>query len=179
MLRDARSRVWRCLCMRALLRSTRQRTATTMAVKQMIIGRSYNMKRLILLVMVLCGLALSSCEKEPKHESYYVLYFSAHVVDEDGNPIQGICAYPETSAFYGRTGYSDYKGVISGFVHIHPSVLHNIIFEDVDGEYNGGEYETITVSIREKLSGLENKPDDWGFVGSGIVDLGDVVMKLK
>ena len=55
--------------------------------------------------MVLCGLALSSCEKEPKHESYYVLYFSAHVVDEDGNPIQGICAYPETSAFYGRTGW--------------------------------------------------------------------------
>ena len=137
------------------------------------------MKRLILLAMVLCGLALSSCEKEPKHRSYYVLYFSAHVVDEAGNPIQGIYSYPETSAFYGRSGYSDYQGVISGFVHLHPSELRNIIFEDVDGEYNGGEYETLTVSIREKLSGLENKPDDWGFVGSGMVDLGDVVMKLK
>ena len=140
---------------------------------------SIAMKRLILLAMVLCGLALSSCEKEQKHRSYYVLYFSAHVVDEAGDPIQGIYSYPETSAFYGRSGYSDYQGVISGFVHIHPSELHNIVFEDVDGEYNGGEYETLTVSIREKLSGLENKPDDWGFVGSGIVDLGDVVMKLK
>ena len=140
---------------------------------------SIAMKRLILLAMVFCGLALSSCEKEPKHKSYYVLYFSAHVVDEAGNPIQGIYSYPETSAFYGRSGYSDYQGVISGFVHIHPSELHNIVFEDVDGEYNGGEYETLTVSIREKLSGLENKPDDWGFVGSGMVDLGDVVMKLK
>lgn len=137
------------------------------------------MKRLLLLAMVVCGFALSSCEKEPKNEPYYVLSFCAEVVDEAGNPIQGIYSYPETSAFYGRSGYSDYQGVISGFVHIHPSELHNIVFEDVDGEYNGGEYETLTVSIREKLSGLDNKPDDLGLVGSGIVDLGDVVMKLK
>lgn len=137
------------------------------------------MKRLMILAMVLCGLALSSCENEPKHRSYYVLYFSAHVVDEAGNPIQGIYSYPETSAFYGRSGYSDYQGEISGFVHIHPSELHNVVFEDVDGEYNGGEYETITVNIREQLAGLDNKPDEWGFVGSDVVDLGDVVMKLK
>ena len=137
------------------------------------------MKRLILLAMVLCGLALSSCEQEQKHRSYYVLYFSAHVVDEAGNPIQGIYSYPEPSAFYGRSGYSDYQGVISGFVHLHPSELHNIVFEDVDGEYNGGEYETITVNIREQLAGLDNNPDEWGFVGSDVVDLGDVVMKLK
>ena len=137
------------------------------------------MKRLILLAMVLCGLALSSCEKEQKHRSYYVLYFSAHVVDEAGNPIQGIYSYPETSAFYGRSGYSDYQGVVSGFAHLHPSELHNIVFEDIDGEYNGGEYETITVNIREQLAGLDNKPDEWGYVGSEVVDLGDVVMKLK
>lgn len=137
------------------------------------------MKRLILLAMVLCGLALSSCEKEPKHRSYYVLYFTAHVVDEAGNPIQGIYSYPETSAFYGRSGYSDYQGVISGFVHLHPSELHNIVFEDVDGEYNGGEYETVTVNIREQLAGLDSNPDEWGYVGSVVVDLGDVVMKLK
>lgn len=137
------------------------------------------MKRIVILVLALCCLVLSSCEKEPKHRSYYVLYFSARVVDEAGNPIQGIYSYPETSAFYGRSGYSDYQGVISGFVHIHPSELHNIVFEDVDGEYNGGEYETITVNIREQLAGLNNKPDEWGFVGSDVVDLGDVVMKLK
>ena len=137
------------------------------------------MKRLMILAMVLCGLALSSCEKEPKHRSYYVLYFSAHVVDESGNPIQGIYSYPETSAFYGRSGYSDYQGVISGFAHLHPSELHNIVFEDIDGEYNGGEYETITVDIYDKLKGINNKPDEWGFVGDCRVDLGDVVMKLK
>ena len=137
------------------------------------------MKRLILLAMVLCGLALSSCEKEPKHRSYYVLYFSAHVVDEAGNPIQGIYAYPEPNAFYGRSGYSDYQGVISGFAHLHPSELHNIVFEDVDGEYNGGIYEMVTVNIREQLAGLDNNPDEWGFVGSDVVDLGDVMMRLK
>ena len=101
------------------------------------------------------------------------------MVDEAGNHIQGIYSYPETSAFYGRSGYSDYQGEISGFVHLHPSELHNIVFEDVDGEYNGGEYETITVNIREQLAGLNNKPDENGLVGSDVVDLGDVVMKLK
>ena len=137
------------------------------------------MKRLMILVMVLCGLALSSCEKEPKNDPYYVLYFCAEVVDEAGNPIQGIYSYPEGGAFYGRSGYSDYQGEISGFVHLHPSEIHNIVFEDIDGEYNGGVYETVTVSIRERLSGLDNKPDEWGYVGSDVVDLGDVVMKLK
>lgn len=137
------------------------------------------MKRLMILAMVLCGVALASCEKEPKHKPYYVLYFSAHVVDEAGNPIQGIYAYPEPNAFYGRTGYSDYQGVISGFVHLHPSEIHNIVFEDVDGEYNGGIYEMVTVNIREQLAGLDNNPDEWGFVGSDVVDLGDVVMRLK
>ena len=137
------------------------------------------MKRLLLLAMVVCGFALSSCEKEPKHKSYYVLYFSAHVVDEAGNPIQGIYSYPETSAFYGRSGYSDYQGVISGFAHLHPSELRNIVFEDVDGDYNGGEFESITVDIYNKLTGINNTPDEWGFVGSGIVDLGEVVMRLK
>jgi hypothetical protein len=137
------------------------------------------MKRLILLAMVLFGVALSSCEKESKHESYYVLWFSARVVDEASNPIQGIYAYPEPNAFYGREGYSDYKGVISGFVHLHPSEIRNIVFEDVDGEYNGGIYETVTVNIREQLAGLNNKPDENGLVGSDVVDLGDVVMKLK
>lgn len=138
------------------------------------------MKRLMILAMVLCGVALASCEKdEQKHESYYVLWFSARVVDEAGEPIQGIYAYPEPNAFYGRTGYSDYQGVISGFVHLHPSEIHNIVFEDVDGEYNGGIYETVTLNLREKVSGLGNKPDEWGFVGSDVVDLGDVVMRLK
>lgn len=137
------------------------------------------MKRLILLAMVLFGVALSSCEKESKHESYYVLWFSARVVDEAGNPIQGIYAYPEPNAFYGREGYSDYKGVISGFVHLHPSEIRNIVFEDVDGEYNGGVYDGVAINIRDKVSGLDNEPDEWGFVGSGTVDLGDVVMKQK
>lgn len=138
------------------------------------------MKRLILLALVLCGLALSSCEKEEqKHESYYVLWFSARVVDEAGEPIQGIYSYPEPNAFYGRTGYSDYQGMISGFAHLHPNELHNIVFEDIDGEYNGGEYDSVTIDIRNQLTGINNKPDEWGFVGSCTVDIGEVVMRLK
>ncbi len=138
------------------------------------------MKRLILLAMVLCGLALSSCEKEPKNDPYYVLYFCAEVVDEEGNPIQGIYSYPEGGAFYGRSGYSNYLGIIDyGFVHAHPDKLYRVIFEDVDGEANGGEYESVTIDIRSQLTGINNKPDEWGFVGSGVVNPGKVVMKLK
>jgi hypothetical protein len=138
------------------------------------------MKRLILLALVLCGVALASCEKEPKHRSYYVLYFSAHVVDESGNPIQGIYSYPEGSAFYGRSGYSDYRGIIDyGFVHINPNKLHKVVFEDVDGDYNGGEYESVTIDIRDQLTGVNNKPDEWGFVGSAVVNVCKVTMKLK
>ena len=138
------------------------------------------MKRLILLAMVVCSFALSSCEKEPKREPYYVLSFCAEVVDEEGNPIQGIYSYPEGSAFYGRSGYSDYQGIIDyGFVHINPNKLHKVVFEDVDGDYNGGEYESVTVDIRDQLTGINNKPDEWGYVGSALVNVGKVTMKLK
>ena len=136
------------------------------------------MKRLILLALVLCGLALSSCEKEPKHRSYYVLYFSAHVVDEAGNPIQGIYACPEPNAFYGRSGYSDYQGEISGFVHIHPSELHNIVFEDVDGEYNGGEFESLELDISDKVKQTKKGSGDW-YQGTYKAELGDVTLTLK
>ena len=135
------------------------------------------MKRLILLAMVLCGLALSSCEKEPKHRSYYVLYFTAHVVDEAGNPIQGIYSYPETSAFYGRSGYSDYLGEISGFVHTSPYISGDVVFEDIDGEYNGGCFESVTLNIKSKMTGWDSSPDNWGYTGSAVISVGEVVMK--
>ena len=35
------------------------------------------------------------------------------------------------------------------------------------------------LSPNDKLIGINNKPDEWGFVGDCRVDLGDVVMKLK
>ena len=140
------------------------------------------MKRLIYILLGLLG--FTSCEHFIGAVEYGTpnVSFSlkARVVDEAGVPIQGIEVRTEDGRYFDyNTGFSDYQGVISGFVHLHPSEIHNIVFEDVDGEYNGGVYETVTVNIREQLAGLNNKPDEWGFVGSDVVDLGDVVMTLK
>ena len=57
------------------------------------------MKRIIALFAVaLVAFLFAGCEKE-RHPEYYVLWFSARVVDAEGNPIQGICAYPEGAEF--------------------------------------------------------------------------------
>ena len=129
--------------------------------------------------LLLCA-GITSCEKEHNdREPYYVLWFVAHVVDEAGEPVQGILAYPEGDSFDGRSGYSDYTGSISGFAHLSPYISGDIIFEDVDGEYNGGIYESVTINIRDKMYGANNKPDEWGFTGSDVVDVGNVVMTKR
>ena len=51
-----------------------------------------------------------------------------------------------------------------------------MIFEDVDGEYNGGEYETLTINISSNVT-PPRTPDEWGFSGSGYVELGTVTLK--
>ena len=91
------------------------------------------MKRVIALFAVAMVASLVvGCEKE-RNPEYYVLDFSARVVDTEGNPIQGICAYPEGAEFEGRSGYSNYMGELSGFAHIAPRKRLIICFEDVDG----------------------------------------------
>ena len=137
------------------------------------------MKKLIYFMLVLLGVGFMSCDKEEEHTPYYVMYFTARVVDEAGEPIQGILANPEGYSFYGRSGYSNYKGEIEAYLQMRPEFSGNFIFEDIDGEANGGEYESLTINLIDKVAGLGNKPDDWGFVGSSVVQCGNVVLKLK
>ena len=136
------------------------------------------MKKFIYFILVLLGVGFVGCDKE-EHDSYYVMYFTARVVDEAGEPIQGILCNPEGYDFYGRSGYSNYLGEIGAYLQMKPDFSGNFIFEDIDGEANGGEYETLITNHLDKVTGLNNKPDDWGFVGSSVVQLGDVVLKLK
>ena len=134
------------------------------------------MKRIIALFAVaLVAFLFAGCEKE-RHPEYYVLWFSARVVDAEGNPIQGICAYPEGAEFEGRSGYSNFEGKLSGFAHITPRKRLIICFEDVDGEANGGVYESLELDITH-LATPPSKPDEWGFTGSGFVEFGDVEME--
>lgn len=133
------------------------------------------MRRFIYVLYAVAMLAAVGCDKEVPHEDqYYVLWFSTTVVDEAGEPIQGIKAAPVDGEFVGRTGYSDYKGKISGRAYLTPRTEWEVCFEDVDGEANGGIYERTTININPKVP---EKPDEWGFVGSDVVTIEKVVLK--
>lgn len=134
------------------------------------------MKKFIYFMLVLLGLGFTGCDKE-EHTPYYVMYFTARVVDEAGEPIQGIHSYLVEKEFNGRSGYSNYLGEISGFVHTSPYISGDVIFEDIDGDYNGGSFENVTINIKSMMTGWDNTPDNWGFTGSEVINVGEVVMK--
>lgn len=134
------------------------------------------MKRLMLLFAALLCVVVSGCDEI--YDDYYCLYFSAEIVDEDGVPIQGIYAYPEGGKFDGREGYSNHLGKIEAFGQIKPSRRFVVCIEDVDGEYNRGEYEGVAIDITNMVK-APSAPDRSGFTGSDIVDLGRVVLKRK
>lgn len=134
------------------------------------------MKRLMLLFTALLCVVVSGCDEI--YEDYYCLYFSAEIVDEEGVPIQGIYAYPEGGKFDGREGYSNHLGKIEAFGQIKPSRRFVVCIEDVDGEYNRGEYEGVAIDITNMVK-APSAPDRSGFTGSDIVDLGRVVLKRK
>lgn len=136
------------------------------------------MRRIIFGILAVAICTLVGCEKEVKNDPYYVLTVVGTVVDEEGEPIQGIHAYPEGGDFEGRDGYTDYLGKFGGHAHLAPRNQWTMIFEDVDGDYNGGEYERLTVDISQKVT-APIAPDEWGYSGSGYVELGTIVLKKK
>lgn len=136
------------------------------------------MRRLIAIYMSVVALFTVCCDKLNPADEYYGLWVSAVVVDEAGEPIQGIYAYPKGDTFDGRLGYSNHLGEIYAFGQVEPRSRWVVYFKDVDGEYNRGEYETLEVDITDKVT-PPSAPDKWGFTGSSSVELGTVVMKKK
>lgn len=136
------------------------------------------MRRIIFGILAVAICTLVGCEKEVKNDPYYVLTVVGTVVDEAGEPIQGIHAHPEGGDFQGRDGYTDYQGKFGGHSYLAPRNKWVIVFEDVDGEYNGGEYESLTIDITSKVT-PPRTPDEWGFSGSGYVEMGTIVLKKK
>ena len=133
------------------------------------------MKRLLHICMAIALLMSASCEKE-KRDPYYVIWFSATVVDEAGEPIQGIHLYPENAEFVGRTGYTDHNGKIAARSYTEPRKRWIICVEDIDGEYNRGTYESKEIDITGKVAPA-TKPDEWGYSGSCSVDIGTITLK--
>ncbi len=133
------------------------------------------MRRLLFIVACACALGLCGCEEKTQYREYYVLWITARVVDEAGEPIQGIYVYPEGYAFPGREGYTDYQGTIGANTHIAPPHSVKIVFEDVDGEYNRGVWHTRVVDITSLID-LPQEPDKWGYSGSCFLEMGDIVL---
>lgn len=136
------------------------------------------MKRVIPILIYIASLFTLGCDKINPADEYYGLWVSAVVVDEEGEPIQGIYAYPEGDTFDGRLGYSNHLRQIHGFGQVEPRRRWRVYFEDIDKEYNRGEYETLEVDITDKIT-PPSTPDRWGFTGSAVVELGTIVMKRK
>ena len=140
------------------------------------------MKRLLYILLGLLG--LTSCESffgAAEYGAPHVNFsLKARVVDEAGNPIQGIEVRTEDGGrFEYNTGFSDYEGYIDASGgYFWPGVQNQKMqFIDVDGEANGGEFETLTVKI-ENLIQTEEGDGNW-YEGAYTADMGTVTMKLK
>ena len=139
------------------------------------------MKRLLYILLGLLG--LTSCDHFGMAEygcPNVSFSLKARVVDEAGNPIQGIEVRTEEGArFEYNTGFSDYEGNIDAYGgYFWPGAQNQKMqFIDVDGEANGGEFETLTVKI-ENLIQTEEGDGNW-YEGAYTADMGTVTMKLK
>lgn len=140
------------------------------------------MKRLIYILFALLGFGFASCEEIGKAE-YGVPHVSfklkAHVVDEAGEPIQGIEVRTEDDEpFEYNTGISDYQGNIDAYGGFWPGAERGQVqFIDIDGEANSGEFETQLVKLTN-VEELEAGDGNW-YHGAYRIDVGTVVMKLK
>ena len=138
------------------------------------------MKRLIYILLGLLG--FTSCEHFGAVEygcPNVSFSLKARVVDEAGVPIQGIEVRTEDGGYFEyKTGFSDYQGYIDANGTFWPGTEHGKVqFVDIDGEANGGEFETLTVDV-ENATQTEEGSGGW-YEGAYAADLGTVTMKLK
>ena len=137
------------------------------------------MKKLIYFLLALLGISCDvgmRCEYGTPHVSFSL---KARVVDEVGNPIQGIeVRTKEGDYFTDRTGVSDYLGNIDAHGGFWPGTQYEVVFYDIDGPLNGGEFETLEMDISDKVVQTKEGDGNWNG-GTFVAELGDVTMTLK
>lgn len=137
------------------------------------------MKRLIYMLMALMGFGAVACEEVNSDVAgeygvpHVTFSLKARVVDEAGEPIEGI----KVSANW-IEGYTNQDGEININGSVFTGSQYRVTFEDVDGEENGGEFETLVLDITEKVEQTSDGSGSWND-GAFKAELGDVTMKLK
>lgn len=138
------------------------------------------MKKLIYFLLALLGVScegfFGACEYGTLHVSFSL---KARVVDEAGEPIQGIEVRTKEDYFEDRTGISDYLGNIDAHgSYIRPGTQYEVVFYDIDGPLNGGEFEALEMDISDKVVQTKEGDGNWNG-GTYVAELGDVTMTLK
>lgn len=142
------------------------------------------MRRFIYFLLALLGFGTVACDNGSMDDvvaeygcPHINFSLKARVVDEAGKPIEGIEVQTKNNAFY-MDNYSDAEGNIDLQVNMWPDTNIDLLFTDVDGKENGGEFETLNLNIADKLEQVKEGSGSW-YEGSYKADLGDVVMTLK
>ena len=140
------------------------------------------MKRFIYFLLALLGVGAVSCDNGMHDQVEYgcpTMTFSlkARVIDEAGKPIEGIEVQTRNGDFY-MDNFSDAEGNIDLTTGMWPNTNIDVIFTDVDGEENGGEFETLELNISDKVEKVKEGDGRW-YNGEYAADLGDVTMTLK
>lgn len=142
------------------------------------------MKRFIYFLLSLLGFGTIACDNVSMKDvvaeygcPHINFSLKARVIDEAGKPIEGIEVQTKDNAFY-TDNYSDAEGNIDLKVGMWPDTNIDLVFTDVDGAENGGEFETLELNIADKVEQVEEGSGSW-YEGGYKADLGDVVMTLK
>lgn len=136
------------------------------------------------MLMTALGFGAVSCEGGGNLDAYGTPYLeyriSARVVDSEGNPIRNIKVEASnnedgpTIPWNTTMTNEDGSFELSGRNYMTPPVLR---FEDVDGELNGGEFETLTLDIGDSYTQTE-EGKGWSS-GSFEASLDDIVLNEK
>ena len=142
------------------------------------------MKRFIYFLFVLLGFGAVACDNGSMDDvvaeygcPHINFSLKARVVDEAGKPIEGIEVQTKNNDFY-TDNYSDAEGNIDLNVSMWPDTNIDLVFTDVDGAENGGEFETLELNIADKVEQVKEGDGRW-YNGEYAADLGDVTMTLK
>ena len=141
------------------------------------------MKRFIYFLLALIGFGAGACDNDwgdpvPEYGCPHMNFsFKARVIDEAGKPIEGIEVQTRNGDFY-MDNFSDAEGNIDLTTGMWPNTNIDVIFTDVDGEENGGEFETLELNISDKVEKVKEGDGRW-YNGDYAADLGDVTMTLK